>query len=277
MGISDYEKTIKYLVLSMMKGIGTVTQNALLDVCGSIDQCFSVDAEEFLCRDMDDRLGRSRIRLFVSQREDKELWEHAEAVISDSMKKGIDITVREDSIFPRRFANIPDMPILLYTKGEMRINEYSMSTGIVGARRCTPEGKEKAIEITQMSVNDGAAIISGMAKGVDSYAHTAALRAHGYTLAVLGNGVDICYPKEHERLYEMIAEKGCILSEYPPEIKPREYLFPKRNRLIAALSDHLYVIEAGRNSGTATTVKKAEEYGRKVRSLCDCEKAVVVL
>ncbi|MBO6298505.1 MAG: hypothetical protein J6N53_06625 [Lachnospiraceae bacterium] len=113
MKISNEEKTIKYLVLSMMKGIGPVTQNALLDICGSIDQCFAADAEELLCRDLDDRLGRSRIRLFVSQRADKELWEQAEAVISDSMKKGIDITVREDSIFPRRFANIPDMLILL--------------------------------------------------------------------------------------------------------------------------------------------------------------------
>ena len=103
-----------------------------------------------------------------------------------------------------------------------------------------------------------------MAKGIDSYAHTAALKSFGYTIAVLGNGADICYPKEHERLYEMIAEKGCILSEYPPETGPREYLFPKRNRLIAALSDKLYVLEAGRNSGTNTTVEKAEEYGRKV-------------
>ena len=244
--------------------IGTVTQNALLDVCGSIDQCFSVDAEELLCRDLDDRLGRKRIRLFVSRRADKELWSQAESTLEMAHRKGIDVILRDTEEFPQRFRGISDMPIILYAKGELKINDYKKSVGIVGARRCTVEGKEKAIEVADISVNVGAAIISGMAKGIDSYAHTAALKSFGYTIAVLGNGADICYPKEHERLYEMIAEKGCILSEYPPETRPREYLFPKRNRLIAALSDKLYVLEAGRNSGTNTTVEKAEEYGRKV-------------
>ena len=266
MGISDYEKTIKYLVLSMMKGIGTVTQNALLDVCGSIDQCFSVDAEEFLCRDMDDRLGRSRIRQFVSRRNDKELWSQAESTLEMAHRKGIDVILRDAEEFPQRFGGISDMPIILYAKGELKINDYKKSVGIVGARRCTVEGKEKAIEVADISVNVGAAIISGMAKGIDSYAHTAALKSQGYTVAVLGNGADICYPKEHELLYEKIAKNGCILSEYPPETKPCKYLFPKRNRLIAALSDQLYVIEAGRNSGTVSTVKSAERYARKVIS-----------
>ncbi len=264
MGTSNEEKTIKYLVLSMMKGIGPVTQNALLDICGSIEQCFAADAEELLCRDMDNRLGRSRIRLFVSQRNDKELWSQAESTLEMTLRKGIDVILRDAEEFPQRFGGISDMPIILYAKGKLKINDYKKSVGIVGARRCTVEGKEKAIEVADISVNVGAAIISGMAKGIDSYAHTAALKSQGYTVAVLGNGADICYPKEHELLYEKIAKNGCILSEYPPETKPREYLFPKRNRLIAALSDQLYVIEAGRNSGTKTTGEKAEEYGKSI-------------
>ncbi len=77
-------------------------------------------------------------------------------------------------------------------------------------------------------------------------------------------GVDICYPKEHERLFEEISEKGCILSEYPPKTPPREYNFPKRNRLISALSDQLYVIDAGRNSGANATMESSMKYGRKV-------------
>ena len=103
-----------------------------------------------------------------------------------------------------------------------------------------------------------------MAKGIDSYAHTAAIKSGGYTIAVLGNGPDICYPKEHERLYEEISVSGCILSEYPPGTETREYRFPKRNRLITALSDRLYVVDAGRNSGTQSTVEKGWEYGREV-------------
>ncbi len=122
----------------------------------------------------------------------------------------------------------------------------------------------KAIGIASGAANNGIAVISGMAKGIDSYAHTAALKSGGYTIAVLGNGPDICYPREHDRLYDTIASQGCILSEYPPGTKPREYLFPKRNRLIAALSDRLYVIDAGRNSGTASTVESSQKYGREV-------------
>ena len=81
---------------------------------------------------------------------------------------------------------------------------------------------------------------------------------------MLGNGADICYPKEHERLYEEIEECGCIVSEYPPGTPPRQCNFPRRNRLIAALSDRLYVIDAGRNSGTRSTIEFGRKYGREI-------------
>ena len=85
-----------------------------------------------------------------------------------------------------------------------------------------------------------------MAKGIDAYAHTAALKENGYTIAVMGTGPEVCYPPEHRALYDTIAERGCIVSEYAPGTKPAKYLFPRRNRIIAALSDELYVIDAGR-------------------------------
>ena len=103
-----------------------------------------------------------------------------------------------------------------------------------------------------------------MAKGIDAYAHTAAIKNGGYTIAVLGNGPDICYPGEHIHLYEMIIKNGCVMSEYPPGTKPRQYMFPRRNHLIAALSDEVFVIDTGRNSGTKTTVEACEIYGRNV-------------
>ena len=106
-----------------------------------------------------------------------------------------------------------------------------------------------------------------MAKGIDSYAHTAALKSGGYTIAVLGNGPDICYPKEHQTLYEAIAQMGCVVSEYPPGVTPRSYMFPRRNRLIAALSDKLYIIGAGRNSGTNTTAAFCRKYQRWSRDI----------
>ena len=156
------------------------------------------------------------------------------------------------------------MPVVLYAKGELRVNDFDDTLGIIGSRRCTLEGKEITIETATKAVNNNTAIISGMAKGIDSYAQTAVIKSKGYTIAVLGNGANICYPKEHERLYEKIAESGCILSEYPPGTGPRRYMFPRRNRLIAALSDRLVVIDAGRNSGTESTVKYSMKYGREV-------------
>lgn len=159
---------------------------------------------------------------------------------------------------------LPDVPIVLYVRGKLKINEFEKSVGIVGARRCSQEGKQQAIRTAEREVLAGAAVISGMAKGIDSYAHTAALKNDGYTVAVLGSGPDVCYPREHERLYEEMITRGCVLSECLPGTEPRGYLFPRRNRLIAALSDEVHIIDVGRHSGTETTVEKCMEYGRKV-------------
>ena len=103
-----------------------------------------------------------------------------------------------------------------------------------------------------------------MAKGIDSYAHTAALKQSGYTVAVLAYGIDQCYPVEHKALMCKIENEGLLLSEYPPETVPYRHSFPRRNRIIAGLSDVLYVIDAGKNSGTKTTVEAAERYGKQI-------------
>ncbi len=260
------EKKIRYIMLSQMKGIGPVTQNALLNICGNIDKCFDAGYEELILADKaaGTGIGKKRIELFISQREDPLLKCRSEQIMKDSDLAGIDIITREDALYPGRFRSIPDIPVLLYCKGRLRINDYKSSIGIVGARRCSAEGKDKAIGIAVDAAEDQIAVISGMAKGIDSYAHTAALKSQGYTIAVLGNGADICYPKEHDRLYEEIARQGCILSEYPPGTRPREYNFPQRNRLIAALSDRLFVVDAGRHSGTETTIDNARKYGKEV-------------
>lgn len=103
-----------------------------------------------------------------------------------------------------------------------------------------------------------------MAKGIDSYAHTAVLKNGGYTVAVLGNGLDQCYPGEHQNLMECIIRQGMVLSEYPPGTPPYRYNFPRRNRIIAALLEELYVIESGSRSGARTTVEYCEKYGHRV-------------
>ena len=115
----------------------------------------------------------------------------------------------------------------------------------------------------------GIPVISGMAKGIDSYAHTACLRAGGYTVAILGNGLDICYPAEHKILMQRIAEQGLLLSEYEPGIKPNAKHFPARNRIIAAWSNRVIIVEAGKGSGALITGDIARKYGREVKIIID--------
>ncbi len=277
---ADESKVLKYIVLTQMKGLGPVSQKALLDICGDVEACFAAGCDDLIKAVEAGLIGRKRIESFINQRSDKKLWEQAEKILCSSELLDVNVVTYEDSDFPERFNGIRDVPIVLYSKGKLKINLYVKSVGIVGARRCTLEGKKMAISSAVKAVDANAAVISGMAKGIDSYAHTAAIKTNGYTIAVLGNGADICYPKEHEKLYEEIAEHGCILSEYPPGTLPREYNFPKRNRLIAGLSDKLYVIDAGRNSGALSTVDYSRKYGREVimcgGSIADLSRAIPI-
>ena len=278
MTVKNEIKLLKYIVLSQMKGLGPVTHNALLKICGDIAFCFEAQYDDLVNADSlgpnKTEIVKSRIESFIDQRDDRNLWVLAEEILRSSKTSGIKVITYEDIKFPERFRNIYDMPVVLYAKGKLRINEFNKSIGIVGARRCTAEGKKMAIDVAERAADSNIAVISGMAKGIDSYAHTASIKSDGYTIAVLGNGADVCYPKEHERLYEEISERGCILSEYPPKTPPREYNFPKRNRLIAALSDQLYVIEAGRNSGANSTMKNSVRYGREVIKYVETVKGI---
>ncbi|MGX8714854.1 MAG: DNA-processing protein DprA [Lachnospiraceae bacterium] len=258
----------KYIRLTLIPGFGVISQNRLLMLCGDIEACFAMASEElrnsFHTTEGVRKTEEKRLESFLCMREDIGNKDTACRILESCREKGIDVITSRDARYPARFKTLPDMPILLYAKGTLKINEYSSTVGIIGARRCSREGKEKAILKAEREMIQGAAIISGMAKGIDAYAQTAAIKNGGYTIAVLGNGADICYPKEHERLYEEIIANGCVLSEYPPGTVPKAYMFPRRNRLIAGLSDILYVIDAGRNSGTHTTIDCCRKYGRAV-------------
>lgn len=262
------DKKLKYMKLTQIPGFGLISQRRLLDLCGGIDECFYMSGEEIERLDKaaepGKRVGKDRIDIFIRGRDNADTLENTAGIMDKCFFKGISVITSAEPEYPMRFTGFPDMPVVLYVLGNLKINCFERSVGIVGARRCSQLGKQGAISIAQQETDKGAAIISGMAKGIDSYAHTATLLGHGYTIAVLGNGADICYPKEHEKLYSEIISTGCVISEVLPGTKPRSFLFPLRNRLIAALSDELYVIDAGRHSGTASTVEYATRYGRKV-------------
>ena len=171
------------------------------------------------------------------------------------------MTLKDDT-YPIYAKEIYDMPILLYYKGNPK--KDSIGAAVVGSRRCSREGRMKAIELGIEFANKSIPVISGMAKGIDSYAHTACLKAGGYTVAVLGCGLDICYPGEHKLLMQKIEEQGLLLSEYPPGTPADANHFPKRNRIIAAWSKSIYIPEAGCKSGALITKEYGDKYGRKI-------------
>jgi DNA protecting protein dprA len=168
-----------------------------------------------------------------------------------------------DSRFPERLREIPESPGCIYLKGRLP-DPVEMTVGIIGARDGTEYGKMVARTLAKELSEYGISIISGMAYGIDTAAHEGALLGGGKTYAVLGCGVDICYPAINKKLYSKIQEEGGIISEYPEGSPPLPHHFVARNRLIAGLSDVLIVVEAKERSGTFITVDRALEQGKQV-------------
>ena len=180
-----------------------------------------------------------------------------------SKNTGIREILALESAFPERLREIPDSPSCIYCKG--RLPEKDEHTvGIIGARDGTDYGKAVARKLAGELSEYGISIISGMAYGIDSAAHLGALDAKGRTYAILGCGVNICYPSVNYRLYQKIMENGGVISEYAPGAPPLPHHFVERNRLIAGLADILLVVEAKEKSGTFITVDRALEQGKQV-------------
>lgn len=169
-----------------------------------------------------------------------------------------------DPNYPVLLKEIPDPPLVLYALGQPSLLSINPTLSVIGTRNPSYEAKDKMNLIIRPLIKKGFTIISGMAKGVDSLAHTLTLAEGGKTIAVLGGGFDHIYPKQNISLYKRIAENGLVLSEYPPHVRPERYHFPERNRIISGLSYGTVVIEATEKSGTLITVDHALDQGREV-------------
>ena len=169
--------------------------------------------------------------------------------------------------YPERLMPFADMPSRLFVRGALPADEQK-TAAIVGARICTAYGKSQAAFFAQVLAANGVAVISGLACGIDAAAHEGALRGKGKTFAVLGCGVDICYPKQNYPLMRRMLENGGgVLSEFPPGAEPLPWHFPIRNRVISALADVVLVIEAKEKSGSLITADYALEQGKTVFAL----------
>ena len=192
---------------------------------------------------------------------------NAEKEIELCTQKRIDFLLYSDRDYPAILKEVPDPPLLLYKKGTLLENDRN-AIAIVGTRHPSFYGRTQAKHFAQELATRGLTIVSGLARGIDQAAHDGALHvSYGRTIAVMGCGLDVIYPKEHEGLLKRIAERGVVLSEYPLGMPPLPENFPRRNRILSGLSYATFVVEAHSRSGSLITAHQAVEQGREVFAL----------
>ena len=205
-------------------------------------------------------------RAFGSSQETAEALRSALEVISLADSAGATILIQREPEYPEPLLDLSDAPSFLYALGDRRLTGRRR-VGIVGTRHSSTSGDRIAYQMAASLVRAGAVVVSGMAFGIDAAAHRGALDAGGGTIAVLGGGVDVPYPPSHAALHDRIRNEGLVVSEAPIGSRPTKGAFPKRNRIIAALSETLIVVEAGHRSGALITSRLALDLGRNVAAV----------
>lgn len=263
-----------WLYLSRVKGMESGRRRILLDMLGTPEEIYK--AGEAMLRSIplleDFHIGQ--LLNYRNTDYEKEL--------ESFTKAGIGFVTVDEKEYPGRLRDIPDAPPFLFFKGELP-GDNEPAVAMVGSRKCSIYGREMCLKFSESLAAAGIDIISGMAAGVDGFAHRGAIKVGGKTYAVLGCGVDVCYPAMNRDIFDKLSGKqdrirtdktesggdnvksyGGIISEYYPGDKALPYNFPQRNRIISGLCDILLVVEAGKKSGTFITVDHALEQGREI-------------
>lgn len=255
--MSNLEKKKYWIWLSLIRKLGSRRKLNLLEVFKKTEIIYMLTKDELL---KIDGIGEETANNIISSKNERLLNYH----LSYMLKNNIDIINIEDDEYPKILKEIHDPPISLYIRGNKDIlNDRNI--GIVGCRDCTEYGKKAAKYFAYNLSKHRINVVSGLAKGIDSYSHIGCLAAGGKTIAVVGNGLDTIYPKENiELANNIINNGGAIISEYPCGTKPDKMNFPARNRIISGVSSGIIVVEAKEKSGTLITVDFALEQGRDV-------------
>ena len=252
--------SLKYWVwLAMRPGMGALTKGRLLEWFGSPEQVYFADGKAFA-----DLPGFRRNELEALS--DKNLLS-ARKTLDDCQEHGYRIVTLSDGEYPSRLRNIPDPPLVLYVRGRLPAIDEEAAVAVVGTRSCTPYGAKAAERMGYELARHGCLVVSGLARGIDSYAARGALRAGGRVVGVVGSGLDTVYPPENGPLFDDVASLGAIVSEYPPGAPVSGEHFPQRNRLMSGISVGVVVIEAPLRSGALITASHALEQGRDVYAL----------
>lgn len=247
---------LKYWVaFSGIRGIGRVRISQLREHFGSLQEAWKAPEGKLKQAGLDSRSVDTLVTLRPTislNAEIEKLERHRVAVLTC-----------DDPNYPSRLKEIYDYPPVLYVRGSLPADDEPC-LAIVGTRRPTVYGRQVTEEIVADLARSGITIVSGLARGVDSVAHRAALDAGGRTVAVFGSGLDIVYPGENAKLAQTIIEHGALVSEYPLGVKPKAENFPLRNRIMSGLSLGVLVVEAGERSGALITAHQAAEQNREV-------------
>ncbi len=244
-----------YLIaLQQVKGLGPVKIRQLLDAFNNrADQIWQTNP----------RLLPSITQQIIDNFKQSQSTFDPLKYFQDIQAKGIKVTSILDNDYPQTLREIYDPPLLLFYQGQLPEN-YDKNIAIVGSRKMSGYGKLVTEKFSATLSQAGLTVVSGLARGVDTIAHQAAVENDNYTIAVLGCGLDHIYPEQNAKLASKILENGCLISEYQPEITPLPGNFPRRNRIIAGLSIGTLVTEADLNSGSLITARHSLETGREV-------------
>ncbi len=244
------------LALSEVRGLGLKSANKLLKSF-SIAELFCNDAQHL--RDIG--LATDTIEKLISISLDK-----VKQRLCRYRDSGINIISMASPFYPSLLCELPDPPLLLFCRGDVTLLEQQQ-VAIVGSRGASVGGKQQAFRLASELCSSGLVITSGLAIGIDTQAHLGALSQSGATIAVLGTGVDICYPKRNQSVWERIVEQGLLVSEFMPSTAAKAQNFPRRNRIIAGLSLATVVVEAEQKSGSLITAELAMDYNREVMAV----------
>ncbi len=244
------------VALNMMGQVGPVTADALASELGSYSSIF--DAKEEKMQKVSG-IGRRTVAAICRQRAGVAFQEELDKAESLDIR----VITRIDSEYPECLRSIHDPPLALYVRGDLQSGD-STAAAIVGTRRPTYYGREVAERFSFALCKAGVTIVSGLAEGIDTVAHEAALKAKGRTLAVMGSGFMNIYPARNRELCEKISSSGAAISEFPLAKRPDKTTFPMRNRIVSGLCRVVLVVEAGKKSGALITATQALEQGRSV-------------
>jgi DNA processing protein len=257
------QERIYWLAWSKVSGVGPISIDRLCQQFGTLEAAWHADEQQLL---QIDGIGMQSLAKILAARASIDPQKLVVAHEIDNPAWW----VRIDPDYPSLLAEIPSAPTVLYYRGNAGIAQpqpQSPAIGIVGTRDPSDYGKRWARKISSCLASNGFTIVSGLAQGIDTEAHTACLEANGLTIAVVGTGVDIVYPPRNQNLAAAITQHGLIVSEYAAKTPPDRAHFPARNRIIAGLSRVTIVIEAPTKSGALITAYQANDFGRDVYAL----------